>query len=471
MTLATVLILLGVAAAIASAWWVMRRQRRELVSLHQSSEGAHGDAVGNDPLTGLVDRRGLIAAINAPRARRTDLDGDIAMIAFSLVGIGQLTETMGPDVGAYLIAEVGRRLDATIRSSEIVARTGEDRLTVALDPPITQFDATLVASRIAAVISEVVVIDQIPLQVDCRAGIAIGRRQDADQLISNAEFAANRPGHDPSPLPVVYDPAMRRHADLSFHRAQQLKTAVSNDELSVVYQPIHRLADGSLAGVEALVRWHNPILGAVSPTDFIPIAEDTGTILEVGEWVLEQACSDLTRIAPDGGLSMSVNASVHQLRSDGFVDMVRTVLTNRGIAPRWLLLEVTESTLACPDEIGTQLEQLRQLGVRIALDDVGTGYSALGQLAALPVDAIKLDRSLLHDSGALGGNALRVLTSLASLGESLGLDVVAEGVETDAQSTMAREAGCSHEQGFLRSKPVSLRQITAYARRSTLSTG
>lgn len=453
--------LAGAMTAISLAWFFALRLRRELEHLRCviPSRGR----TGVDPMTGLTNRVGLAVALRVHHSRRTDLAGDMGVVVLDLAQFGQVNESLGRSAGDQVLVEVAQRLKASARAHEVVARVSGDRFIVMLDPPVTGDGVLAAANRLLDRISGVVMVNgRSPVHVRAHVGAAVGPRREATHIVEDAELAANWSRIERCARPVLFEDSMRQRADSTFNMTQQLQTALHRDELFVVYQPIHALENGRLAGLEALMRWDNPTLGLVSPNDFIPVAERTGAIVELGAWVLGRACSDLQAITDDESVSVSVNVSVHQLRRGGMPDTVIAALSDSGLSPDRLRLEVTESTLASPDEVGAQLESIRALGVRISLDDVGTGYSSFGQLANLPIDTIKLDRSLLPVKQG-EDTAAHVFMGLASLGQSLGLEVVAEGIETEFQSSLATEAGCSHEQGFLRSRPLSVEAASRYA--------
>ena len=463
MTIIILALTVLVVSAIAAGATTIRRLRRVVAGLETLNRSISADP-DRDPLTGTANWSGLLTHLRRARGRTTDSDRDIGIIAFDVGEFGALNATLGRAAGDLVLKTVAGRLQARVRTGELLARTSGARFVVALESPVTAYGARRAASRLLDAVREPVEIDGAFVSIDGHAGIAVGRRAEGEMLIEDAQAALTKARRDGAGHPVLFSDSLRHDTARTFHQAQQLKTAVAAGELYLAYQPIHRTQDGALAGVEALLRWDSRTFGPVSPVDFIPIAEDTGAIIEIGAWVLQRACEDLHHLA-DGqsGLFVSVNVSPHQLRKDGFPELVESVLASTGVAPERLQLEITESTLARPDEVESQLQTLRDIGIRIALDDVGTGYSSLAQIAALPVDAIKLDRSLIS---RLGGDdnsgAERVFTSLAALGQSLGLDVIAEGVETAEQARIARNAGCSHEQGFLYSRPVRLEEAVSY---------
>jgi diguanylate cyclase (GGDEF)-like protein len=462
MTIIVVAVTLLVLLATGVAARTIRSLHTQIQGLEASARIADIDP-DRDPLTGVGNWAGLLTHLRRARARRSDSDDDIAIVALDIGEFGALNASLGGAAGDVVLRAVAHRLQIRVRSGELLARTSGARFVVALEAPITAYGARRAAGRFVECMREPLEVDGAVLALDAYVGIAVGRRAAGEILIEDAQDALMKARQEGAAHPVLFSDSLRRDTARTFHQAQQLKTAVASDELYVAYQPIHRTQDGAMTGVEALLRWDSRTFGPVSPVDFIPIAEDTGAIIEIGAWVLQKACEDAVVLAGDqSDFVMSVNVSTHQMKTDSFHELVESVLISTDLPPESLQIEITESTLARPEEVEDQLERIRALGVRIALDDVGTGYSSLAQIAALRVDAIKLDRSLKNRNGdpATDG-AERVFTSLAALGQSLGLDVIAEGIETTDQARLARGAGCSHEQGFLYSKPIKLEQAIA----------
>jgi EAL domain-containing protein (putative c-di-GMP-specific phosphodiesterase class I) len=257
-----------------------------------------------------------------------------------------------------------------------------------------------------------------------------------------------------------YEPfvaTMQLSADRRLQLATELRRAVDGDQLRLHFQPELNLSDGRVIGVEALVRWEHPTHGTVPPGEFIPLAEESGLIVEVGRWVLREACRVVAAWGHDpvlGRLSVAVNVSGRQLREPGFAQLVASTLAETGLDPSRLLLEVTESVLMENDKVAvTLLEELRSSGIRLAVDDFGTGYSSLGALLRLPIDQLKIDRSFVQGLPA-DEDAGTIARAVVSLGHSLNLTVLAEGIETDAQLVALREFGCDLGQGFLFSRAV-----------------
>lgn len=460
---AALIVSIAVGAIVVVGARTIRALRRTVAGLEAEKAAADADS-DRDPLTGAASWSGLLTHLRRARSRRTDSSDEIGVLAFDVGEFGAINATFGRAGGDTVLRTVAGRLQSRVRTGELLARTSGARFVVALEAPVTAYGARRAASRLLEGMRDPLDLEGETLTVDAHAGIAVGHRADGELLIEDAQAALMKARQDGAYHPVLFSDSLRRDTARSFHQAQQLKTAVSAGELYLAYQPIHRTQDGALTGVEALLRWDSRTFGPVSPVDFIPIAEDTGAIIEIGAWVLQKACEDLHHIADGrGDFVVSVNVSPHQLRAAGFAELVESVLASTDVPAASLQLEITESTLARPEEVEQQLQTLRDLGVRIALDDVGTGYSSLAQIAALPVDAIKLDRSLIMRLGTDDSSGSeRVFTSLAALGQSLGLDVIAEGVETPDQARIARDAGCSHEQGFLYSRPVKLEEVVSY---------
>ena len=249
----------------------------------------------------------------------------------------------------------------------------------------------------------------------------------------------------------VFKPAMRTRKSDRLSMETDLRRALERDEMTVLYQPIVWLEDRTVAGFEALLRWDHPKMGRLSPADFIPLAEETGLIVPLGEWVLREACKDAAQWPKS--VRVAVNLSPVQFRNRGLVTMVTQALATARVAPNRLELEITEAVLLQDDEmIVTMLHQLRALGVRIAMDDFGTGYSSLSYLRSFPFDKIKIDRSFIKDIERNRDSAV-IIKAIASLGQSLGIETTAEGIETPEQLELVRRAGCTEMQGYLASPP------------------
>jgi EAL domain-containing protein (putative c-di-GMP-specific phosphodiesterase class I) len=258
---------------------------------------------------------------------------------------------------------------------------------------------------------------------------------------------------------VRFEPGLRAAADRHGELTAGLRRAVAGDELTVHYQPVVNLVDGRITAVEALLRWTPPDGVPVPPTTFIPVAETTGLIVPIGWWVLHRACTEARRWFTDQGICVTVNVSGHQLREPGFVDDVLRVLAETGLPGRALVLELTETTLITNVETTEGLDRLREHGVRVAVDDFGTGYSSLSYLVQLPVDILKIDRAFTGPPGQPAAHHWAFTRAILDLANSLELDTIAEGVETEEQATTLRALDCPYAQGYLYSRPVPAGQI------------
>jgi predicted signal transduction protein with EAL and GGDEF domain len=353
---------------------------------------------------------------------------------------------------------------------ENTARLGGDEFTVLLPEVRRSEDAAAVADRILRALSQPLTLADHEVLVTPSIGIAIYPQDgdDPDTLITNADTAmyhAKRQGRNQYRF---YDATLNEAALRRLRMETQLRKAVERNELRVHYQPQVDLESGHACGVEALVRWQSPVLGAVSPADFIPLAEESGLIVGIGEWVLRQACAQ-ARTWRDDGIAlerMAVNISVLQFVQPGFVELVRAILQETGLEAGALELEVTESLLMKdPDGAVRTLNELKAIGVQLAIDDFGTGYSSLSRLKQLPIDRLKIDRSFVRDVPASQDDVAIAMAVIAMAG-SMGLKVVAEGVETAEQLEFLREKRCDEVQGYLLSRPVPVPEATDFLRRA-----
>ena len=413
-----------------------RRYARRLAE----REAFFKDMAFTDPLTGLGNRRQLMRVLEEQA-----VDGPpCVLMAIDLDGFKAVNDIRGHDVGDAVLVEVGRRLRVNLRPGDVAARLGGDEFAVLMwgGPD----EAYRVAERLLAVLGAGYDMDGSAVFLSASIGLADGSTAtDVPTLVHNADlslrFAKQRGKSRVERYDAAYDQWMRRRTSVE----QELRGAIEREELSLVYQPVIQLPDGRPVGVEALVRWHHPKLGQVPPGEFIPIAEEAGLVTRVDRWVLHQACHQLSRWIADGHTPwVSVNISIRELHLPDYVNHVVEVLRAHRVPPEQLVLEVTEHAVALDlDEVVDRLAELREVGVRIALDDFGAGYSSLGQLRRLPIDVLKIDRILVDDpppgstrpSGPLVG-------VVVELGRQLGLAVIAEGVAEPAQQDAVMAAGC-----------------------------
>ncbi|WP_336921379.1 putative bifunctional diguanylate cyclase/phosphodiesterase [Aquipuribacter sp. SD81] len=419
----------------------------------------------SDTLTGLANRTRLTERLQDALRRPARAGGRPALVFLDLDDFKAVNDSLGHVAGDRVLTTVAARLVAVCPATATVARFAGDEFAVLL-PSVPGTDAALaVAEQVAAVLREPVTVDGRRLVLGASVGLAVaGPDTGATEVLRDADAAmyeAKRAGKDRC---TVFDPEVHARALARLELRNDLEHALEREELSVVFQPYVRLSTGRIAGFETLLRWRHPQRGAVPPLDFVPLAEETGRIREIGAWVLRRACAAAAGwpAAADGGApTVSVNVSTVQLRDTGFAATVTDVLATTGLPPSRLVLEITESVLLTDvDGSREQLERLRGLGVRVAVDDFGTGYSSLRYLQDLPLDILKIDKSFVeHLTGDPDRTSMAELVVL--IGRALGLSVVGEGVEGPDQVEALQRLGCDLAQGYHLGHPVD--GVTALA--------
>jgi diguanylate cyclase (GGDEF)-like protein len=370
-----------------------------------------------------------------------------------------VNDSLGHAAGDEVLQEVGRRLKIAVRPTDTVARFGGDEFAVLLDGVKGSADAADAAARILRALDLPVEIGGKNVFPRASVGICLVGEDletpEAAELLRNADVAMYMAKRDSKGSYRVFEPTMHERVVERLELRSDLQHALALDQLELHYQPVVRLAGREILGVEALLRWVHPKRGTIPPNQFIPVAEETGLIIPIGRWVLETACREGVRLQEqfprENLLTISVNLSVRQLQSESLVSDVRRALELTGLPPSALVLEITESLMLADTEFGMQqLNELKSLGIRLAMDDFGTGYSSLSYLSRFPVDILKMDRSFVS------GDENEALTSaIIALGASLSLDVVAEGIELDEQASSLEALGCEIGQGFLFARPMT----------------
>ncbi len=416
----------------------------------------------HDPLTGLanrtlfVDRAERLMAL----ARRDRLD--VSVLFVDLDDFKTVNDAMGHQAGDELLRSVAGRLAATIRQDDLLGRFGGDEFVILVHPRSAEESGELLAHRLGEVLRRPCEIEGRSLTVTASVGIATGRDQTVEELVRDADVAMHQAKAAGKRRVVAFAPQMGASANDRLQLVIDLQHALEHDEFTVHYQPVVDLASRSVTGVEALVRWDHPFRGRLAPLEFIPCAEENGMIVELGRQVLTEACRRGRSWGLDArGLTLAVNLSARQLASPGLVEDVSSILTDTGFAPAALVLEITESVLVQDAQAAvSRLQALKALGVRLAIDDFGTGFSSLSYLRQLPVDILKIDRSFisdLHDSS----EAAAIVRSLIELGHTLDLELIAEGVEVEAQSDALLAQHCTLAQGFLFARPMDASSLAA----------
>jgi diguanylate cyclase (GGDEF)-like protein len=372
-----------------------------------------------------------------------------------------VNDSLGHLVGDQLLTAVAHKLATCLRTGDVLARLGGDEFTILLDGVNGPGDVEFVAERIQSLFREPMKVDSgRDIFVTTSIGIAMGgaHYEHPEELLRDADTAMYRAKALGKACHVVFEQRMRDHAVVRLNLETELRRAIENDELKLVYQPVIELKSGALSGFEALLRWERSGGEMIPPSEFIPLAEETGVIVPLGIWVLGEACRQAAiwqrQYRFDEPLTMSVNISPRQLMQPGIVEAVGQMLRKHSLAHGTLALEITESALA--EDAATAMrviKELKMLPVQLLLDDFGTGYSSLGHLHRFPVDTVKIDRSFLAKD-PLDPSGSNVLAAVVSLAQNLGKGVIVEGIETAEQVERLRKLRCPHAQGFYFSKPV-----------------
>ena len=413
----------------------------------------------HDALTGLPNRTTLQQRLSNAIHHIDDFDSSVALIMIDVDEFSVVNDSLGHSAGDEILVTLARRIERVLRFGDVVARLGGDEFAIVCNDIDGIEDARRAARRIIETIAEPIDVEHGQLNLKGSAGVAIASGSDdgSERLLRDADVALTIAKANGRHRVEVFDLSMRTQAVERLDLEQDLHRAVRDDEFEVFYQPLIRLADAEVGGFEALIRWHHPIRGLINPVDFIPLAEATGLIVEIGNWVIVQACEQVARWKHQSGgarsLVVSVNLSARQLADPDLVGTVAGAVAQAGISPNSLELEITESVLMNDPVLATTiLHALRALGVRLAIDDFGTGHSSLGYLKQFPVDTLKVDRSFVQGLG-LDRDDEAIVKAVISMGHALGLSVTAEGIETVAQRDALEALGCDTGQGFYFAKP------------------
>jgi diguanylate cyclase (GGDEF)-like protein len=461
-------VLVSLVVVMAVSWLILLRRgaRNRLVIAYAallsevSERRALQDQLSHqafhDALTGLPNRALFLKQLTATMRPAADPASRPSVVLIDLDGFKNVNDTLGHAAGDDLLQQIADRLRECVRAGDTVARLGGDEFAIVV-PADTGQEALAVSRRLIDALTSATTVAGQEISISASIGIAhLDDQHTADDLLSDGDiamYAAKRAGKD------RYEVFRRDMRDQTLHRVrleQQLARAVANHEIEVFYQPIVDLGTDRVIAVEALARWRHPEDGLVSPAVFIPVAEDSGLIREIGRVVLREACVTVQRwrqaVAGCESLSVTVNVSVRQLLSGTFSDHLLDALRESGLPPANLTLEITESLMLEESEsLVAELARIKSLGVRLAMDDFGAGYSSIALLLRLQVDVIKIDKTFLDLDNREQGTLIRAVTEL---GHTLGLTVVAEGVETTGQLDHVRAAECDAAQGFLLSRPM-----------------
>ena len=426
----------------------------EDVTQRRAAEAGAAEAARLDPLTGLPNRLLLQERLSVALAEAGRTGQGCAVILIDLDRFKPVNDTLGHPIGDALLEKVSDRLRSAVRAGDTVARIGGDEFVVLQTGIRDAAEVRALASRLVDLIGRTYMIDGHLLTIGASVGVALapGDGTTAEILLKNADLALYRSKLVGRGTFHFFEPEMDARMQARRRLELDMRQALARREFQLHYQPQLSLATNAITGCEALLRWHHPERGMISPLDFIPLAEEIGLIVPIGEWVIRQACRDAA--AWPLPLSVAVNVSPAQFKSERLVETILAALSTSGLPAKRLEVEITEGVLLQENERTLQiLHRLRALGVRVSMDDFGTGYSSLSYLRSFPFDKIKIDRSFVKDLAAKpDGDA--IIRAIAGLGKSLGMTTVAEGVETHDQMQRIRAEGCTDVQGYLISKPV-----------------
>ncbi|MDH3301169.1 MAG: EAL domain-containing protein [Acidimicrobiia bacterium] len=418
----------------------------------------------HDPLTGIANRALLFDRVEHALAHSERTGHPVSLLFCDLDDFKSINDSLGHSLGDQLLVIVAQRLAACVRSSDTLARLGGDEFAVLLETADIK-QATEVAQRIVDVVAhESHLADQTVLTSTSVGVTTATPGIQPEEFLRNADlamYAAKKAGRS---RVEIFRPELHFAAADRFNLSDELKHAVDKGQMHLHYQPTRRLSDGSWEGVEALIRWEHPTRGRIAPDTFIPMAEANGSIINIGKWVLQQACRDGARIQTmfDKQVRVHVNVAPQQLRNPEFRNHVTNALLSAGLDPSLLVLEITESTLIDDRVSVGRLHEIHDLGVRIAIDDFGTGYTSINYIQQLPIDIIKIDRSFISGKNQ-SNDRLAFLDAILGLARSLNLQTVAEGVETEAQLAELRTLGCESAQGYLWAPAVPIDELEALA--------
>lgn len=419
-----------------------------LLSLRPSAAGRQLLSGDVDELTGSLRRNALLQAIEGALSGQSRF----AVHCLDLDRFKIINDTLGHGVGDLLLKKVADRLRSACRATDVVARVGGDEFVILQRDVQSLEDAERLSTRIVDLIGRTYVLSGHTVNIGASVGVAMrGERSQARDVLRDGDLALYEAKRAGKGRHRMFEPIMsvslreRRELEIDLRRALALR------QFELNYQPFVELENNDIRGFEALLRWHHPVRGTVPPLSFIPMAEETGLIVKIGEWVLRTACE--AAVSWPSNLTVAVNVSPLQFKADNLLETVQNALRQTGLPAHRLELEITEGALLeDTDNVLSTLHALRAVGVKISMDDFGTGYSSLSYLQKFPFDKIKIDRSFVAGSSA---DSQAILKAVAGLGSSLGMAITAEGVETPAQLEHIRDQRCTHVQGYFTGRPMS----------------
>jgi Amt family ammonium transporter len=426
----------------------------------------------HDPLTDLFNRTYFLNNLKQRVSFHRGKGGNVVLMFLDLDQFKKINDNLGHKAGDELLCEVAQRLIRMTRETDMVGRWGGDEFVVALSGNIDLDEAQEKAEAILNEMRRPIELLGQPHIVPTSIGIAISKNSefDVDKLMQYADIAMYRAKQAGRDTYRVFDSMMHQETSHEFHLEQALPKAIENDEFSLYYQPKVHCDTGKIIGYESLIRWHHPDDGLIPPNDFIPVIEGSGLIIQVGEWVIERAIKQLNEWRAEGLplLPVAVNISGHHLHSGTLPDFVRKTTERYQIPGELIELEITEGVLTGnTEESISAMQAIKATNIRLSVDDFGTGYSSLSYLKKFPIDVLKIDRAFIRECDVNREDAA-ICKAIITLGKSLGLDIIAEGVETQAQLEFLRKHQCEVFQGFLYSRPLPADQVYTLHQQATV---
>lgn len=423
----------------------------------------------HDSLTGLPNRALFMDRLSLAQTRAQRSNAPMAIFFIDLDNFKTINDSLGHDAGDQLLAAIGERLTPCVRLGDTIARLGGDEFTILMEEADSVEDAIAIADRITAEMSAPFLIDGREIFASASIGIAFQTEvfDSFDTLLRNADAAMYEAKANGKCGYMLFDSTMNDYAADRLELETGLRFALERREFQLHYQPLINLETRDMVGVEALLRWTHPTRGSIPPGKFIPIAEDTGLIVPIGYWVLEEACRQMkswTDSWPDyGTFTMNINLSGRQLQRPDIVERVREIVAASGVKASSLKLEITESVMMKDMEINVErLHGLKSIGVKLAMDDFGTGYSCMANLDTMPLDTVKIDRAFVQRLANMKEGSDQMVGAIIALSRALNLDVTGEGVETLRQVTQLKGLGCVIAQGYFFAKPLTAEVLGSY---------